>query len=161
MKRVSAYLLVIGMILVNGSTAVARLGDSEAKLEERFGKPVKNQKVKELQFEQRTYQNHDLIIGVTLIEGKSASEQYLRTAGKKDDSGNPVILPIPEKLALAILKANAGDGEWKELSGEPGKRKFLRSDQEALALFFEAGGVIQEIRVSSSEFNRHLSAFSR
>ncbi|MGF1678367.1 MAG: hypothetical protein ACFCUX_04140 [Candidatus Methylacidiphilales bacterium] len=139
----------------------ARLGENEAELKKRFGEPVTRQPVRELNFEVISYKNHDLQITVTLMGGKSASEQYLRTEGKKDAAGKPLLIPIPAEMATAILNANAQDGTWQELPPEEGKRKFVRSDKEGLALFFLLGSIITEVRISSSEYNRHLSQFAR
>jgi len=153
--------VVLGVLFLLVASGFARLGETEKELQERFGPPVENQKISQLDFEQRSYKNHDLLIGVTLIDGMSASEQYLRTTDRVDGEGNPVLAPIPEPLARAILQANAQGHDWNELDSEAGKRKFVRSDEQALALFLETQGVIKEVRISSSEFNRHLSQFSK
>lgn len=134
----------------------ARLGEDESELAKRFGAPIETQKVTKLDFIQHIYQNHDLLIGVTLIDGKSASEQYTRTTGKTDAEGKPILTVIPEEIAQAILKANANGGEWQEVSKDQEARRFMRSDKQALAVFFTGRGFISEIRISSAEFNRHL-----
>lgn len=150
-----------GILFFGPQPALGRLGEDEKALEARFGKPVENQLIRKLDFEQRSYRNHDLMIGCTLIDGRSASEQYMRVTDEVDAEGKPVLAPIPEPLAKAILQANAAGGQWEELSPEEGKRRFVRSDKEALALYFVKNGVITELRISSFEFNRHLSRFSR
>jgi len=167
-SRFSRRLAHLGLCFLSGSflfaapsSAFGRLGENEKALEARFGKPVENQLIRKLDFEQRSYRNHDLMIGVTLIDGRSASEQYMRVTDEVDADGKPVLAPIPEPLAKAILQANAAGGQWEELTPEENKRRFIRSDKEALALFFVKNGVITELRISSSEFNRHLSRFSQ
>jgi hypothetical protein len=154
--------LLLGFSLLLASLPLhARLGENEQELAQRFGAPIETQKIKQLDFEQRTYKKTPFLIGVTLIDGKSASEQYMLTTGKKDKAGNPALAPIAAELAQAILKANAADAEWNELEGELGKRRFLRSDKSALALFLMRGPAITEIRISSSEFNKHLTQYSK
>lgn len=153
-------LILVGMVSVISSVVHARLGEDEATLAKRFGAPIKSQKVDAMELEQRTYQNNDLLIGITMIDGRSASEQYLRSTGRSDAEGKPIVAPIAEPLAMAILKANGNDVEWRELEPEAGKRRFLRADNEALALFFISDGIIREIRVSSSAFNRHVFQFA-
>jgi len=151
-KFLSTLALLLGLSLSTN----ARLGEDETSLQKRFGNPIETQKVTQFDFVQYIYKNHDLLIGVTLIDGKSASEQYTRTSGKTNAQGKPVLTAIPAEIAQAILKANADGAEWKEIGLDQGARRFLRSDEEALAVFFEGKGFITEIRISSSEFNRHL-----
>jgi len=152
LKQVTVVVLLLGFSL----SAEARLGEDEAALQKRFGNPIETQKVTKFDFIQHIYKNHDLLIGVTLIDGKSASEQYTRTSGKNDAQGQPILTMIPEQIAQAILQANTGEGEWKEVGSDKEARRFLRSDEKALAVFFSGKGFISEIRISSSEFNRHL-----
>lgn len=73
-------LVALFFILVGGShTGLARLGESVEELSKRFGKPVKEEDLKQVALLQKTYTNKDLVIGVTFSEGKSVSEQYMRT----------------------------------------------------------------------------------
>ncbi len=155
-KKTRSMVLPGLCLLALALPAQARLGETEQELTKRFGHPVESSKIEKFEFVQHIYKNHDLLIGVTLIDGKSASEQYTRTSGKENAEGKPILTAIPADIAQAILGANAGGAEWQEVGKQDGARRFMRSDKEALAVFFEGSGFISEIRISSSEFNRHL-----
>lgn len=148
----------VAMLLLLSSpfSLEARLGEDEAELKKRFGNPVETQKVTKFDFVQHIYKKHPFLIGVTLIDGRSASEQYTMTTGETTDQGKPKLAAIAPDLAQAILKANAAGAEWNELGSDEEAQRFMRSDEEALAVFFKGKGFISEIRISSSEFNRHL-----
>ncbi|MEM6885245.1 MAG: hypothetical protein AAF571_09450 [Verrucomicrobiota bacterium] len=145
---VAKICLISGLVLISIFSAEARLGENKTQLEERFGAPAEIQQQAELGFVQHLYENFDLLIGVTLIDGKSAAEQYTRTTGKKNSEGKPILTAIPMEIAQAILNANAEGGTWKQIGIEDGARRFVRSDDEAIAVFFEGKGAISEIRVS-------------
>ncbi len=131
-------------------------------LEERFGAPIEDKQIPELELRQLSFRNHDLMIGVTLIDNRSASEQYVRSTFKRDAEGKLILLPIPRELAGAILEANRNGSVWKKIS-QPGdaEEKYLRGDEEAIALYKleeVKKEAIVEVRLSTSEFNRHLTS---
>lgn len=140
----------------------ARLGESLAELKKRFGEPIEDTMVPEADLRQLSFKTHDLRVSVTLIDGNSASEQYVRSTFKRDNDGKLILLPIPEPLANAILDANKESGQWNLVSQpEDAEKKFVRSDKNALALFMVENDLIVEVRLSTSEFNRHMSNLKR
>lgn len=142
--------------------AQARLGEELKVLEERFGAPIEDKRIPELELRQLSFRNIDLMVGVTLIDNRSASEQYVRSTFKRDSDGKLILLPIPRELAGAILEANRNDSVWKKIS-QPGdaEEKYLRGDEGAIALYKIEKDQIVEVRLSTSEFNRHLTSLAK
>jgi hypothetical protein len=150
-------------ILMAGSfPAQARLGEDLKALEERFGSPIEDKQVSELDLRQLSFRNHDLMVGVTLIDNRSASEQYVRSTFKRDSEGKLILIPIPRALAGAILEANRNGSTWSKIS-QPGatEEKYLRGDEEAIAYYKIQQDHIVEVRLSTSEFNRHLTRIAK
>ncbi|GEM_PF-1047628 len=146
-------LFLVGLIIWLGGLELgqARLGDSAEKLLERFGVPEQQAPAGVGDLKQHVYFNKDLMITVLLTGNESVMEQYVRLKERPKEGQKPYILPIPEALAQAILKANQGDSSWEPYQSSPELRRFVRKDQKGFASFNMNKGMITELRVSSKD----------
>ncbi len=90
----------------------ARIGETEAQVQARYGKPIKTAARWELDLPGTTkmYKNAGLTVIVTFIDGTSQREQYSKDLGSK--------LGLAE--VETILAANAGNRAWSEIKhGDP------------------------------------------
>jgi len=163
MKNLIYYMMGIVCLMALPSKAEARLGEALEELNKRFGKPIEEKIVSELNLKQISYKNHDLLIGVTLIDGKSASEQYMRSSFKRDENGKLILLPLSKDLVDAIMGANASGLDWNLVSKEESadSKKYVRADMGALAMVAYTHGNISEVRLSTSAFNRHMTSIKK
>jgi hypothetical protein len=87
------------------ASAFARIGETEAQIETRYGKPIKMAGHYDGPGMAKMYEKAGLRIIVTFIEGISQSEYYSKPARAKLDS----------REVETILAANAGDKRWSQV----------------------------------------------
>lgn len=139
------------VMLCATSLLQARLGESPAKLEQRFGKALQQNPAGVGDLRQHVYLNKDLMITVLLTNNESVMEQYVRLKEAPKEGQKPVLLPIPEILAMKILSANAEGSEWEPFESNSALRRFIRKDQKGFASFSMEKGIITEVRISSKD----------
>jgi hypothetical protein len=133
------------------SRVEARLGESKEKLEQRFGKPLQQSAVGVGDLRQHVYVNKDLMITVLVTANESVLEQYVRLKEAPKEGQKPVVIPIPEPLAMNILSANGEGSSWEPFESNSTLRRFIRKDQKGFATFTMEQGVITEVRISCKE----------
>ena len=111
MKQQYLVLVVIAAIALTPICSLARLDETEAQCEQRYGKP------QDLPFDKsfpvlsgavnRTYQYQGWCIGVAFLDGKAVIISYSKSA--KAPGG----ITIRDDEAKAILDAESNGGEWK------------------------------------------------
>jgi len=143
--------LILAVCLTGTSILQARLGDSPEKLEQRFGKPLQQNPAGVGDLRQHVYINKDLMITVLLTGKESVLEQYVRMKETPKDGEKPLVIPIPEPLAMAILSANAEGSQWEPFESNSSLRRFIRKDQKGFASFAMEKGAITEVRISSKD----------
>ena len=127
----SASLLRIGIAVccaVLGSSALARLGDTEKQIFTLYGKPIKTPTRDEEGVITKIYRVKNYFILVELEEGKSISEAY----GHMDGT------PLYNKEISAFLDVNSDGKTWGEKLGS--KKRWDRSDKGAEAVYLNLGG---------------------
>jgi hypothetical protein len=95
-------------LLLFAASAFARIGETEAQIEARYGKPTKNVTASEFALTgvTRMYKSAGFEIVVTFVDGKSGSEYFSKGSyGKLDQSE-----------VDTILAANAG--KWAEIKAD-------------------------------------------
>jgi hypothetical protein len=81
-----------------GTTAFGRIGETEAQIEKRYGKPTPSSGAT------KTYSYKDFFIIVTFDNGVSAIETFQKRGSS----------PMPVKEIAAVLKANGRGESWSE-----------------------------------------------
>ena len=116
--------LILILSLALARIAGANIGETEAQVEERYGKPFND--INTTTFGPvRGFVSPQYIIGVKIIDGLSEMEMFART-DQSDISASEI---------TRLLKADAG-GEWKaEPTGKPSWRRWRRDDQGAVGLY--------------------------
>jgi hypothetical protein len=156
--------LVCGIAL-SPETCFGRLGETEAELERRYGRPfyqsTKREDVPPGGEKTLSYLKDKIVIHVTLLRGRSASEGF----EFKDANGRPIPIDgdVIEK-AEAILDANSNGRVWRRLPAPQMVNKaFLhgweRDDDEAAAVVWRNDPNILE--VSTSEFQQETGRARR
>ena len=111
MKQQYLVLVVIAAIALNPIYGLARLGETEAQCEQRYGKPQDSLSDKSFPVlsgaVNRTYQYQGWCIGIAFLDGKAAIISYSKSA--KAPGG----VAIRDDEAKAILDAEGNGGEWK------------------------------------------------
>ena len=116
-------ILVLIWFCLQFSTAVARLGDNEKQIEQRYGIARAVKIDNELGVRVGLYKKNDLIISVIFKEGRSVVEKFEKNGFEK----------ITDAEAEQILEANAGDHRWR--SDDAWTETRVRSDSKAIARF--------------------------
>src|ERR1035437_2592249 len=111
MKRWYQALILITAIALTPIYGFARLGETEAQCEQRYGKPQDSLSDKSFPIlsgaVNRTYQYQGWCIMISFLDGKAAIISYSKSA--KAPSG----VAIRNDEAKAILDAEGNGGEWK------------------------------------------------
>ena len=111
MKQQYLVLVVIAAIALNPICGLARLGETEAQCEQRYGKPQDSLSDKSFPVlsgaVNRIYQYQGWCIGIAFLDGEAAIISYSKSA--KAPSG----VAIRNDEAQAILDAEGNGGEWK------------------------------------------------
>ena len=147
----SKFVVFVVCSLLGSSLLQARLGESPQKLEQRFGKPLQQSPTGVGDLRQYIYINKDLMITVLVTSNESVMEQYVRLKEVPREGQKPVLVPIPEVLAQAILAANKEDSAWEPYESNSSLRRFFRKDQKGFASFAMEKGIISEVRISSKD----------
>lgn len=134
---------VAGAVMIGSAqVSFARLGETEAELEARYGKPLQTDvKPKDVPGAEKRLHFSKKGINVTVytFRGRSGREDY----GFTDGSGNPSPVRANIAKAEALLEASAGDAQWQATAVPPlfdGVIELLwaRSDGRAKANVFVA-----------------------
>jgi len=133
-------MLIVWGLVLSAAVAQARLGESAAELQTRFGPPLKQTPSKIAGVVDCEYRNKDLVIVISIFQGKSVVERYLRKN------------PMPLQLAAAILQANSEGSQWNEQESSSVGRRLVRADKKALAVVAKEGDLIRQVEISSVEF---------
>jgi len=96
-------LMTLG-VLFCVSSAFARIGETDAQIEARYGSPLASGQGYTSTHVIRSYQYHDYSIQVDFLDGKSASELFHTTGGRS----------FSEAEAQTILAANAVLDAWQK-----------------------------------------------
>ena len=111
MKQQYWALVIIGAMALTPIHAFARLGETEAQCEQRYGKPQNLLSDKSFPVLSgainRIYQYQGWCIGIAFLDGKAAIISYSKAA--KAPGG----VAIRNDEAKAILAAEGNEGEWK------------------------------------------------
>lgn len=102
MRTITPYLLILLLAISLESTALAHLGDSEADLIQRLGKPFAKQHF--TWCDKDNFSVNGFSIVVTLINGRSVGELYHITTGNLTDS-----------QIVDLLDANCEGFSWDEI----------------------------------------------
>ena len=105
MKRI-IFALLITAALLPASRAVARVGETEAQVEARYGKPYARD-VQRGSLRLFAYRKDDMEIGVIYQDGKSAAELY----SKRDKSA------LSDTEIRVLLDANSAGASWVKAPG--------------------------------------------
>lgn len=118
--------LVLCALLV--SPALARVGETKAECEARYGKPAKTEKY--LSFDLYLYVKSGFVIAVMFDAERAGTVQY------QHETGEEIIAPeITDAELEALLKANAGGSSWIEDKGVIAKRSWKRADGVLMARY--------------------------
>lgn len=107
MKNIATRTTIIAAALAAclTSSAFARLGDTEAQIEQRYGKSF-HTVAGELPM--KMYRHADFIIGVVYINGRSEAELYRKSDDNTDLSGDEITV---------LMQANSDGKEWRKTDG--------------------------------------------
>lgn len=121
MKR---YVIVFFVVAALVRIASATIGETDAQIETRYGKPFKDITTETFGV-MRGFISPGYVVGVKIIDGVSEMEMF----SKMDQSD------MSASEIAQLCKAN-GTGEWKaEQTGKPNWRRWRREDQGAVALY--------------------------
>ena len=142
MPNVFSSLVVAGLVVVaTAGQGFARLGETEAELETRYGKPQSVKIPPEVPApaeKSLCFVKEGVTVVVLVFRGRSASESYFF----KDKDGAEVPVERDLRKAEALLQANSGGGSWGEHAPElvnPGLAMvWARSDQKAIASVYKS-----------------------
>ena len=131
--------VVVGVLMIGtAQSCFARLGETEAELEARYGKPerVTNKPADAAPADKEiVYFKDGMVVFVRVFRGRSVCEIYCFSDGK----GKSVPVETDIKKAEALLQANAGGAVWE--ANAPGvhgmQLLWKRSDGQALAAVWE------------------------
>jgi hypothetical protein len=151
------------MLMAGSFPAQARLGEDLKALEERFGSPIEDKQVSELDLRQLSFRNHDLMVGVTLIDNRSASEQYVRSTFKRDSEGKLILIAHTKGAGGSHPRGQSERKHLVENQPSPGPPKKSTSGvtKKRLPYYKIQQDHIVEVRLSTSEFNRHLTRIAK
>ena len=111
MKQLYLALVIIAAIALNPTYGLARLDETEAQCEQRYGKPQDSLSDKSFPIlsgaVNRIYQYQGWCISIAFLDGKAAIISYSKSA--KAPGG----VAIRNDEAKAILDAEGNGGEWK------------------------------------------------
>jgi hypothetical protein len=135
-QRVLAVFLVGAVLNASGPLCFARLGETEAELEARYGKPdstAENPK-HSAPAEKVLYWNNDaFMVAACTWRGRCVQEScsFYGPGGEK--------MPVRDilKMADGFLKTNGGDGTWvlqPHMANEQLELVWVRSDRKAIAI---------------------------
>ena len=111
-----------------GSSARARLGDTEKQISALYGKPTRTPTQDEEGVITKIYRVKNYFILTELKEGKSIAEAYAHMDGT----------PLYNKEINAFLDVNSNGMTWAEKPGP--KKRWDRSDKGAEAVYMNLGG---------------------
>lgn len=125
------FFTLLFLVVAANTNAHARLGDTEAKIVEQYGKPIET--YRDVKGRIGHIHNFDgYIISVEYIDGISQSEVYAR----RNDA------PLTEAQLQQILSANAAGEKWEEISQEvllkaagPGWRGWVIRRSKAMSAY--------------------------
>lgn len=119
-------LVLLAAMLICDGTAQARLGETEAQIEARFGKPVDGDKEPRDGILGKLYVSRGIRVLIFYIDGKSAAEGY-----NKEN-----LEPLSETEVQTLLEANAqGQNSWAATNQlDFTKKYYKRSDGQASAV---------------------------
>lgn len=137
MMKCMMLAIVVGAVMIGSSQAcLARLGETEAELEARYGKPDKtadNPKHSEPAEKVLYWDNQAFMVGAYTWRGRCVQESciFYGPDGER--------MPIREiqNLAERFLQTNGGDGTWvpqPQLTSDQLELVWVRSDRKALAI---------------------------
>ena len=159
MKTSIRNIVIIALLLCAMAPAQARLGESAAELQKRFGPPLKALKQPNGGgLVQNQYRNHDLLIYVTLFNDVSVVEHYLKLKNVPANNEEPVLVTLPKELAAAILQASSEGSKWEQMGETDKDIKFARADHKALAVIIKQNQVPVELRICDIKFVEALAA---
>ena len=133
-------LLPILALLLSALPTFARLGETKAECEKRYGKPALTLDTGEDVFEKDGIQ-----ITVTYLKGKAASIGFTKL--NRD-------LELTDAERKTLLKANASNSEWEPtpLDGNDTLR-WERADKQAIAIYILTS---KDLVINTADFAKHL-----
>ena len=124
----------ITALVLFGATAFARIGETEAQIQKRYGQPTSGSGAT------KTYSYKDFFIIVTFDNGVSAIETFQKRGSS----------PMPVKEIAAVLKANGGGEKWSEPT-----RSGLKISYTAKSRFAEYYEIMGTLTIAEyTAFNR-------
>jgi hypothetical protein len=130
----------------------ARVGETQAQVEARYGKHMKEVKALAPASAAYLYRKGDLAFFVGFIDGKAAYE-LVESVEEDGDIGEG---KLEANEIDASLKANAPDGGWKEVMGaQDGNRHWTSADGKLTAAYNVKN---YQLLIESSEFSRQRQA---
>ena len=144
LTSVPAWLLALSILLIGSLHCDARLGETVAELEARYGKPLGTQKPTLAAFERRiVYSFRGMKIAVEFIGGKAATESY------KSDTKDPLSKADFE----AALEVNKGTSSWElNKTYADGVAEWKRKDGQGEAVRYPDRGFF----ILSAEAAKHF-----
>lgn len=109
--KLRILLAVLAFLPIGREQVQARLGETIAECEARYGPGAREGKVLAPATQALSYQKGDTHIVVQFMNGRSCVEEYSRS---------PV---IGKELIPVLLEANAGGSKWKSTTGLSGERE--------------------------------------
>ncbi|MDD5260214.1 MAG: hypothetical protein PHD76_00025 [Methylacidiphilales bacterium] len=154
MKKSCLFLAVFALLSYQ---CHARIGESSAQLEKRFGPPIRELKQPGATIYQNQYINSDILILATICNGASVVEHYMKLKSVPVGNEAPVLILMPVELAAAILQANTEGSQWDEVENNEHTRRLVRADKKALAVIVKEKQSVKEVRISSVDFAEALA----
>jgi hypothetical protein len=119
----SLILLTLVTTLAAASAALARVGETRAQVQARYGLPDLIMDPDELGNNQARYSFNEFTITIAFVNGRSERERYWKNGQK----------PLLDEEITLLLAANVGEGTtWKMEK----KHLWKRSDGKMVAVFF-------------------------
>jgi hypothetical protein len=146
------YLLLASALILVTTVCHARIGETQAQVEARYGKHMKEVKPLTPASAAYLYRKGELAYFVGFVDGKAAYE-LVESVEEDGDIGEG---KLEADDIDAALKANAPDGGWKEILGAPdGNRRWTSVDGKLTAAYNAKN---YQLLIESSEFSHQRQA---
>ena len=113
----------LALLLLTALPSLARLGETQAECEKRYGKPVK------VTDDYINYRKSTMDISIIFFEGKACVVAYMKITANPGSGDNT----ITEAERTVLLEANKGTSEWNKEPDDGTTHRWQRADKGATA----------------------------
>jgi hypothetical protein len=146
------HFVIASALVLMATICHARVGETQAQVEARYGKHVKEVKPLAPAGAAYLYRKGELAFFVGFVDGKAAYE-LVESVEEDGDIGEG---ELEAKDIDASLKSNAPDGGWKEVTGaQDGNRHWTSADGALIAVYNVKN---YQLLIQSSDFLRQRQA---